>query len=185
MISANEFKTGMAILLDGQLYQIIDYQHVKPGKGGAFVRTKLKNLRQDTIIDKTFRVEEKFQDAFIEQRKWQFLYAEGDLYHFLDQETFEETVVNKDRLHEQANFIAENSQVTAQIYEGRLVNLILPNFVYLKIVETEPGLKGDTAKAATKLARLETGLAIQVPLFVNAGDIVKIDTRTGEYVERA
>lgn len=184
MISTNEFKTGLAIILDGQLYIIVEYQHVKPGKGGAFVRTKLKNLKLGTILDKTFRGGEKIEEAFIEDRKYQFLYFSGQAYHFLDQETFEEVTVNKEELGENMKFLKEGMMVTALLHKDRLVDVSLPTFVELKIEQAEPGLRGDTAKGGTKLAKLETGSSIQVPLFINVGDTVKIDTRSGEYVER-
>lgn len=184
MISTNEFKTGLSLILDGQLYIIVEYQHVKPGKGGAFVRTKLKNLKLGTTLDKTFRAGEKIEEAFIEDRKYQFLYYSGESYHFLDQETFEEATVAKEELGENVKFLKEGMMITALLHKDRLVSISLPTFVELKVEQAEPGLKGDTAKGGTKLAKLETGASIQVPLFINTGDVIKIDTRTGEYVER-
>jgi elongation factor P len=186
MISTNEFKTGLSLILDGQLYIIVEYQHVKPGKGGAFVRTKLKNLKLGTVLDRTFRAGEKIEEAFIEDRKYQFLYCSGQIYHFLDQETFEEVMVSKEEVGESnVKFLKEGMMITASLYKDKLVTISLPTFIELKVDQTEPGLRGDTAKGGTKLAKLETGAVIQVPLFINTGDIVKIDTRSGEYVERA
>lgn len=185
MISTNEFKTGLSLILDGQLYIIVEYQHVKPGKGGAFVRTKLKNLKLGTVLDRTFRAGEKIEEAFIEDRKYQFLYCSGQIYHFLDQETFEEVMVSKEEVGESnVKFLKEGMMITASLYKDKLVTISLPTFVELKVDQTEPGLRGDTAKGGTKLAKLETGAVIQVPLFINTGDMVKIDTRSGEYVER-
>lgn len=175
----------MSIILDGQLYIIVEYQHVKPGKGGAFVRTRLKNLKLGTILDKTFRAGEKIEEAFIEDRKYQFLYRSGQSYYFLDQETFEEVMVPKEELGEpNVKFLKEGMMITASLYKDKLATISLPTFIELKIDQTEPGLRGDTAKGGTKLAKLETGAVVQVPLFINTGDIVKIDTRSGEYVER-
>lgn len=185
MISTNEFKTGLSLILDGQLYIIVEYQHVKPGKGGAFVRTRLKNLKLGTILDRTFRSGEKIEEAFIEDRKYQFLYRSGQSYHFLDQETFEGVMVPKEELGESnVKFLKEEMMVTALLHKDKLVSISLPIFVELRIDQTEPGLRGDTAKGGTKQAKLETGAALQVPLFIDTGDMVKIDTRTGEYVER-
>lgn len=186
MISTNEFKTGLSLILDGQLYIIVEYQHVKPGKGGAFVRTKLKNLKLGTVLDRTFRAGEKIEEAFIEDRKYQFLYCSGQIYHFLDQETFEEVMVSKGEVGESnVKFLKEGMMITASLYKDKLVTISLPTFVELKVDQTEPGLRGDTAKGGTKLAKLETGAVIQVPLFINTGETVKIDTRSGEYAERA
>lgn len=184
MISTSEFKNGLTIKLEGQLFQIIEFQHVKPGKGGAFVKTKLRSLTTGNVLEKTFRAGEKVEDAFIEYKKLQFLYSSGDDYHFMDQETFEQFGLNVQQLGDVVHYLKENITVTASFFEGKLIDLEPPIFVELKVVEAEPGLKGDTAKSGTKSVKLETGYIIQAPLFIEADDVLKIDTRTGEYVER-
>lgn len=184
MISTNQFKSGIAIVVDGEIYQINEYQHVKPGKGGAFVRTKLKNLRTKRSIEKTFRPDEKFEEAFIEEKKIQYLYNNQSTYYFMDQETFEEVFLEKETLGDITSLLKENMDVTATYCKSELLEINLPLFINLKIVETEPGFKGDTAKNSFKPAVLETGAKIQVPLFVNQDDVIKIDTRTCTYVER-
>lgn len=184
MITANEFKIGLTLELDGAIYVIVDYQPVKPGKGGAFTRTRLKNLRTKRIIEKTFRVEERFQEAYIEEKKVQYLYRAGDMYHFLDQQTFEELIIEADKLSDISKFLKDNIEVTVIFYKNELIEIVLPIFLELKITHTEPGIRGDTARSAYKPATLETGAAIQVPLFITENDIIKLDTRTGEYVER-
>ena len=184
MISTNQFKSGMAVVVDGDIYQIVEYQHVKPGKGGAFVRTKLKNLRTNKTLDKTFRPDEKFEEAFIEEKKILYLYNSQDTYHFMDQETYEEISFDKERLGDILDLLKENMVVAAVYCKNELLEINLPMFIELKIVETEPGFKGDTAKNSFKPATLETGALIQVPLFVNEDDMIKIDTRTHSYVER-
>lgn len=183
MLSINELKSGLTILVDNQVYLIIETQHVKPGKGSAFVRTKLKNIKTGLILEKTFRSEE-IEEAFLEQHKLQFLYPSGSSYVFLDQENFEEVPINKDVLKEKVKFLKDNIEATAYSYKGEILNIELPNSIEVKIIETEPGVRGDTAKSGTKPAKIETGAIIQVPLFINIGDTIKIDTRTGEYTER-
>jgi len=184
MISTNQFKNGMTISLGKEIYSIVSFQHVKPGKGGAFVRTKLRNLRTSNIVDKTFRAGEKLEQAFLEEKKMQFLYRHGDSYHFMDQKNFEELELPKTRLKEKAGFIKENMVLSMTIYNRVLLDINLPNFVELKVKHSAPGLRADTVKAASKLAILETGAEIPVPLFVNKGDMIKIDTRSGRYVGR-
>lgn len=184
MIPTNQFKNGLTLKLDGDIYSIESYQHVKPGKGGAFVRTKLRSFKTGNIIERTFRSGEKVEPAFIENTKMQFLYRQGNSYHFMDQETFEEMELSGDRLSEQVKFLKENMVLTIAICEGAIVNIDLPNFAELKVQETEPGVRSDTVKVTTKAAILETGARVSVPLFINNGDIVKIDTRTGEYISR-
>ena len=185
MISTNQFKSGIAIMVDGEIFQIVEYQHVKPGKGGAFVRTRMKNLRTKRMLDKTFRPEEKFEEAFIEEKKIQYLYNSKDTYHFMDQETYEEVFFDKERLGEEiTSLLKENMEVSAIYCKNELLEINLPMFIELKIVQTEPGFKGDTAKSSFKPATLETGAKISVPLFVNENDVIKIDTRTNSYVER-
>jgi elongation factor P len=163
---------------------VIDYQHVKPGKGAAFVRTKIRNLRNGSVLEKTFRGDEKIEEAFIEERKLQYLYRSDKIYHFMDQENFEEVSINEDILGANCKFLKDNLQISAYSYEGEIFNVALPTFIELKITHTEPGLKGDTAKAALKQATVETGASISVPLFIKQGDVIKIDTRSGEYIER-
>lgn len=184
MISTNQFKNGMTILLNGGIYSIISFQHVKPGKGGAFVRTRLKNLKTSSVIDKTFRAGEKVEQAFWEERKMQFLYHQAGTYHFMDQKNFEELELPKARMADKLGFLKENMILSMAICDGAILGIDLPNFVELQVKHTEPGLRSDTVKAATKTADLETGAKIDVPLFVNTGDLIKIDTRSGRYVNR-
>jgi elongation factor P len=183
-ISINDIRPGLTILFDGQIYHVLEYQHVKPGKGGAFVRTKLRNIKNGGVFEKTFKGNEKVEEAFIEERKLQYLYRSDKIYYFMDQQSFEEVGISEDTVGKNAEFLKDNLQVTAYSYDGEIFTVALPTFIELKIVHTEPGLKGDTAKAAYKSATVETGAAIEVPLFIEVGDVIKIDTRTGEYVER-
>jgi elongation factor P len=183
-VSINEIKSGLTILVDGDIYQVIEYQHVKPGKGGAFVRTKLRNLRNGNVQEKTFRGDEKIEEAFIEERKLQYQYESGGIYHFVDQENFEEITIAKEYLGDKIKFLKDNLEVDAYFYKHETLNINLPNFIEVKIIHTEPGIKGDTAKSGTKPAKIETGATIQVPLFIDIEDKIKVDTRTGEYVER-
>jgi elongation factor P len=184
-ISTNQFKTGMAIVLDGELYIIVEYQHVKPGKGAAFVRTKLKSMKTGNIISKTFDAGEKFEEAFIEKKSLQFLYRSEETYHFMDLETYEQHAFSASQLGDAVYYLTDGLEVKGQFYRSQLVGLELPTAVVLKVAESEPGLRGDTSKAAMKPAVLETGLKIQVPLFIGPGDAIRVDTRTGEYVGRA
>ncbi len=185
MISTNQFRSGLFIKLNGNLFMIIQSQHHKPGKGGAFIRTKLKNIKLGTVIDRTFRSGEMVENIFIEEKKYQYLYRADGQYHLMDSETYEQITLSEEKIGEAKKFLKENMEVAASLHEGNILNIKLPIFVNLKIAETEPGIKGDTAKAGTKSAKLETGAAVQVPLFVNKGDTIKIDTRTGKYVGRA
>lgn len=184
-VSINEIKTGLTILVDGEVYQVIEFQHVKPGKGAAFVRTKLRDLKNGSIQERTFRGDGKIEEAFIEERKLQYLYTAGGVYHFMDQENFEEITILKEHLGDKIKFLKDNLDVTAYLYKDEILNINLPNFIKFKIIHTEPGIKGDTAKSGTKPAKIETGATVQVPLFINTGDMIKVDTRTQEYVERA
>jgi elongation factor P len=184
-ISINEIKSGLTILVDEDIYQVLEYQPVKPGKGAAFVRTKLRNLKTGNVQERTFRGDEKIEEAFIEERKLQYLYASGDAYHFMDQNNFEEISIPKEILGDKTNFLKDNLDVSANFYKNEVLNINLPNFIEFKIVYTELGVKGDTAKSGTKPAKIETGAIIQVPLFINTGDRIKVDTRTKEYIERA
>ncbi len=183
-LSINEVKTGLTVLVDGGVYLVIDLQHVKPGKGSAFVRAKLRNLKTSNVQERTFRGDEKIEEAYVEERKFQYLYASGELYHFMDQENFEEIAIAKDTLGDEIKFLKDNLEVIVYSYKNNILNISLPNFIEFTIVHTEPGIKGDTAKSGTKPATIDTGASIQVPLFINTQDRIKIDTRTGEYVER-
>ena len=183
-ISINQLKAALTILSYGEAYAVVELNHVKPGKGAAFVRTKLKNLKTGSIIERTFRGDEKIEEAFVEQKKLQFSYRAGDSFHFLDQNTFEEIVIPQDKIKEETGYLKDNVEVTAFFYNHELLNINLPISIELKVIQTEAGLKGDSSRAGTKSAKLETGKAIQVPLFINEGDFIKVDTRTGEYLER-
>ena len=185
MISTNQFKTGMTIVLDGELFLIVEFQHVKPGKGAAFVRTKLKSMKNGSVLNKTFDSGEKFQEAFIEKKALQFQYRAGDNYHFMDLQSYEGLSFHVNDIADQAHYLTENVEVKGEFYEGRLIGLELPTTVVLQVKESDPGLKGDTSKSAMKPATLETGFKIQVPLFIEPGEQIKVDTRTGEYAGRA
>ncbi|MBZ4644730.1 MAG: elongation factor [Petroclostridium sp.] len=184
MISAGEFRNGITFELDGNVYQIVEFQHVKPGKGAAFVRTRLKNVITGAVVEKTFRPTEKMPKAHIERKDMQYLYNDGGLYYFMDQETYEQLPLNESQLGDALKFVKENMVVKILSYKGNVFGVEPPNFVELEVTETEPGFKGDTATGATKPATLETGATINVPLFINQGDIIRVDTRTGEYMER-
>jgi len=185
MISAGDFKKGITIEIDGNIFAIVDFQHVKPGKGSAFVRTKIKNIISGSVVERTFSPTDKMIRAHIETKEMQYLYNDGELYYFMDNETFEQLPLGKEKVEEALPFILENTDVQIKFYKGNAFNVIPPNFVILEVADTEPGFKGDTASNTTKPAKLETGFQINVPLFVNIGDKVRIDTRTGEYMERA
>lgn len=183
-VSINELKSGLTILVGGQVYQALECQHVKPGKGAAFVRTKLRNLKNGSIQELTFRGEEKIQEAFIEERKLQYLYNSGDIHHFMDEKNFEQVTISGESLGDKVKFLKDNLEVSASFYKNEILNINLPNFINFKIIHTEPGIRGDTVKSGGKPAKIETGVTVQVPLFINSGDTIKIDTRTGEYIER-
>jgi len=184
MISAGEFRKGITIEIDGGVWVIVDFQHVKPGKGAAFVRTKIKNVIEGNVLERTFNPSDKFPKAHVERKEMQYLYNDGELYYFMDTETYEQLPLNKDIVEDAMNFITENMNVTVSFFKGQAFSVDAPNFVELTIIETEPGFKGDTATGAVKPAVLETGYRINVPLFVNTGDRIRVDTRTGEYMER-
>ncbi|NLN93717.1 MAG: elongation factor P [Candidatus Hydrogenedens sp.] len=184
MISTADFRNGMVVELDNDLMEIVEFQHVKPGKGGAFVRTKFKNVLTGRVLEKTFRSGEKFKEARIEARKWQFLYSDGAQFHFMDHDTYEQLAVNDDVVGDQALWIKENSDATLLFYNGNVISVEAPAHVVLEITQSDPGVQGDRSSGAKKPATLETGATIQVPLFLNEGDQVKVDTRTGEYIER-
>ena len=184
MISAGDFRNGVTIELDGNIYQIIEFQHVKPGKGAAFVRTKLRNIKSGGVVEKTFRPTEKCPQAHIERKDMQYLYTDGDLYHFMDVETYDQIALNADAIGDALKFVKENEMVKTVAHAGQIFTVEPPLFVELLITECEPGVKGDTATGATKPCTVETGATVYVPLFVNEGDTIKIDTRTGEYLSR-
>ncbi len=183
-ISTNQFKTGIAIELDGALFFIVDFQHVKPGKGGAFVRTKLKNVKTGAVLDKTFRAGEKFEMAHLEHKKMQYLYADESGCHFMDNQTYDQLTLTKEQLGDVMKYVKENMDVDMVIYQGVPIGVEPPMHVELEVVQTDPGVKGDTATGGTKPATLETGATVQVPLFINIGDRLKIDTRTDTYITR-
>lgn len=185
MISVNDFKTGLTILVDGNLFRVIEFQHVKPGKGAAFVRSKLRNLRNGNVTEKTFRAGEKVEKAQIDTRKMQYLYASGDSYAFMDMETYEQIELSQEQLEYELKFLLENMEVFIMMFEGEILGIDLPNTVELTVTETEPGIKGDTATGGSKPATLETGLVVNVPFFVNEGDKLVINTSDGSYVSRA
>jgi len=185
MISAGEFRNGVTIEYEGNVYVILEFQHVKPGKGAAFVRTKIKNIVTGSVVEKTFRPTEKMPKAHIDRKDMQYLYSDGELYHFMDTENFEQIAVNANDVGDNLKFVKENEMVKIVSYQGNIIGIEPPLFVELEITETEPGFKGDTATGATKPAVVETGVQINVPLFLNQGDVIKIDTRTGEYLGRA
>ena len=185
MVSAGDFKKGLTIEIDGQVWVIVDFQHVKPGKGAAFVRTKLKNIMQGNMLERTFNPTEKFPRAHVETKTMEYLYSDGELYYFMDQETYEQIPLNHSQVEDALNYVKENMPVTIKFFKGEAFSVEPPNFVELVVTETEPGFKGDTATAGNKPAILETGAKIMVPLFVNQGDKIRVDTRTGEYMERA
>ena len=184
-IALNQIRNGLSIELNGEIYFIVECKHVKPGKGGAFMRVKLKNIRQGTIIDMTFRPSEKFEIVYIEKKKFQFLYQSRDIYEFMDQETYDQIGLHKDQLGEVVNYLKENLEVTAIVYKNKVLSLEPPIFIDMKIVSTEHGVRGDTSRAGTKPAKTETGMMILVPLFIDEGTVVRVDTRTKEYAGRA
>ncbi|MFD1885181.1 elongation factor P [Paenibacillus wenxiniae] len=185
MISVNDFKTGLTVEVDGNIYSVLEFQHVKPGKGAAFVRSKLKNLRNGNVVERTFRAGETIARAQIENRGVQYLYANGEEHAFMDNETYDQFELNESQLEWELKFMKENMTVNIVSYQGEILGINLPTSVELEVVETEPGIKGNTATGATKSAKLETGHSVQVPLFINQGDVLIIDTREGKYVSRA
>ena len=185
MISAGDFRNGVTFEYDGSVYQIIEFQHVKPGKGAAFVRTKIKNVISGGVVEKTFSPTDKMPKAHIERRDMEYLYTDGDLYYFMDPESYEQMPVSADPIGDALKFVKENMQVKILSFKGNIFGIEPPNFVELAITETEPGFAGNTATGATKPATLETGAVVMVPLFIDNGEVVKIDTRTGDYMGRA
>ena len=185
MISAGDFRNGITFELDGNVVQVIEFQHVKPGKGAAFVRTKYKNVITGAVVERYFNPTDKYPTAYIERKDMQYLYSDGDLYYFMDMETYEQQPIDSSKLGPAFQFVKENMEVKVLSYKVKVFGVEPPNFVELEVTETDPGFKGDTATNATKPATLETGAEIKVPLFINQGDMIRIDTRTGEYMERA
>lgn len=184
MITAGEFRKGVTFEMDGQPFLVVDFQHVKPGKGAAFVRTKYKNLKNGVIREETFNPNDRYPKATIETKEMQYLYNDGELYYFMDNETFEQVPLNYDQVEDAIKFLKENDSAVIRFYQGSAFQVDAPNFVELEIIEAEPGVKGDTSSNVTKNAVVETGAIVQVPLFVEQGDKIKIDTRTGEYLSR-
>ena len=185
MISAGDFRNGVTFEMDGQVVSIIEFQHVKPGKGAAFVRTKIRNVITGSVVEKTFNPNDKYPTAFIERKDMEYSYNDGDLYYFMDTETWEQVPINKDVLSDNFKFVKENMVCKVLSYKGKVFGVEPPYFVDLEVTDTEPGVKGDTATNATKPATVETGAEIKVPLFINIGDVIRIDTRTCEYMSRA
>ena len=184
MYDSSEIRKGLKIEMDGDVYTIVDFLHVKPGKGGAFIRTKLKSLSRGAVVEKTFRSGEKLGRPDIQEKRMQFLYSEGDRFHFMDEETYEQTFLTAEQLGRSKEFLKENTTISVLLHEDKPIAVELPTFVEVAIAKTEPGERGDTVSGGTKPATLETGAVVQVPLFLNKGDVIKVDTRTGEYVER-
>ncbi|HIQ79706.1 MAG TPA: elongation factor P [Candidatus Scatavimonas merdigallinarum] len=185
MISAGDFRNGVTFEMDGQVVSIIEFQHVKPGKGAAFVRTKIRNVITGAVVEKTFNPNDKYPTAFIERKDMEYLYSDGDLYYFMDSETYEQIPINQNILSDNFKFVKENMTCKVLSYKGNVFGVEPPNFVELEVTKTEPGVKGDTATNVTKPAIVETGAEIKVPIFINEGDRIQIDTRTGEYMSRA
>ncbi len=185
MVTAGDFRNGVTFDMEGSVMQIIEFQHVKPGKGAAFVRTKLRNVVTGAVVEKTFNPTDKYPLAHVERKDMQYLYTDGELYYFMDMESYEQTPIDTDKLGDAFKFVKEEMMCKVVSYKGTVISVEPPMFVELEVTETEPGFKGDTAQGATKPATLETGAQIKVPLFINIGDVLKIDTRTGEYLERA
>ena len=183
-ITAGDFRNGKTFEMDGKVMQVVEFQHVKPGKGAAFVRTKMRNVVTGAVTETSFNPTAKFEEAFVDRRDMAYSYNDGDLYYFMDPETFDMTPLNKDVLGDAFQFVKENTMCKLASYKGRVFTVEVPNFVELEVTETEPGVKGDTATNVTKKATLETGAIIQVPLFINEGEKIQIDTRTGEYLGR-
>ena len=185
MLTAGDFKNGVTFEMDGKVYQVIEFQHVKPGKGAAFVRTKYKDVVTGTIREQSFNPTAKFENAVIERRELEYLYNDGELYYFMDNNTYEQIPLEADKLGDNFKFVKENTPCRISSFKGNVFSVEPPTFVELEVTETEPGVRGDTATNVTKAATLETGAVIRVPIFINEGDLLRIDTRTGEYLERA
>lgn len=185
MISTNDFRNGTTFELDGYAWQVVDFQHVKPGKGAAFVRVKMRNLQTGSTVERTFNAGEKMPKAHVERREVEFLYEDGGEYHVMDTENYEQTTLTKEQLGNALNFLKENMMIQVLLFQGAIFSVEIPISVELTVTETDPGIKGDTAQGGTKSATVETGYIVKVPLFINVGDVLRIDTRTGDYIERA
>lgn len=185
MVTAGDFRNGLTFEMDGNVLQVVEFQHVKPGKGAAFVRTKCKNVKTGSVVERTFSPTDKFENAQVDRKEMQYLYNDGDLYYFMDMETYEQLPIGKDKLDDNFKFVKEEMMCKIVSYKGDIFAVEPPMFVELEVTDTEPGFKGDTATGATKPATLETGATIKVPLFIDIGTKLRIDTRTGEYLERA
>ncbi len=183
-ITINELETGMGLVVDGQLFFVTELNHVKPGKGSAFVRVRLKNIRTEAVLERTYRTAETLEEADLERRRMQFTYAVGDEYHFMDQTSFEDTVITKQLLGDGFKYLQDNMEVETILYNNQVVKAEVPNFIMASVTEADPGLKGDSSRAGYKPAKIDTGASIQVPLFIQQGETIKVDTRTGIYVER-
>ena len=184
MISTNDFKTGLSVEIDGDAYTVVDFQHVKPGKGAAFVRSKLRNMRTGAVIEKTFNAGEKLPKAHLERRDMEYLYHDGTYYVFMDQETYEQSLLTDAQMVDATNYLKENMVISVLMFKNEIIGVDLPGQVELEVIETEPGIKGDTASGGNKPATLETGAVVRVPFFINVGDKIRVNTKTGDYVER-
>ena len=185
MISSNDFRPGVTVEIDGNVWQVVDFQHVKPGKGAAFVRTKMKNLQTGSVVERTFNAGEKVPKAHVDRRRMQYLYEADGAYTFMDNETYDQVELNVEQLGDAKNFLLENMEVSIMFFQGIVIGIDLPATVELRVVETDPGVRGDTATGGSKPATLETGYVVKVPLFINEGELLTIDTRTGQYTGRA
>jgi elongation factor P len=184
MISTADFRNGLVLVLEGDLMQIVEFLHVKPGKGGAFVRTKFKNVLTGRVLEKTFRSGEKFEEALLETQAWQYMYHDGDLYHFMHKETYEQIALGENVVGDKAEWLKENNDANLTFFKGRAIAIDVPFFLELRIVQCDPGIQGDRATGGTKPATLETGVVVQVPLFIQEGETIKVDTRTKLYIQR-
>ncbi len=184
MISTNDFKTGVSVEIDGDAYIVVDFQHVKPGKGSAFVRAKLRNTRTGAVIERTFNAGEKLPKAHLDRREMQYLYHDGTYYVFMDNENYEQSLLSEEQIADSKNFLKENMNLSILFFKGEIIGVDLPGQVELEVIDTEPGIKGDTASGGNKPATLETGAVVRVPFFINTGDRIKVNTKTGEYIER-
>ena len=185
MISSNDFRPGVTIEIDGDAYQVLEFQHVKPGKGAAFVRTKMRNIRTGSTVERTFDAGEKVPKAHLDRRAMEYLYNDGEAYIFMDQQNYDQIPVTDEQLGDGKKFLIENMECSVLFYKGQIMGIDLPGQVVLTVTETEPGIKGDTASGGNKPATLETGYVVRVPFFINAGDLIRVNTKTGEYIERA
>lgn len=185
MISTNDFKTGVSVEIDGDAFVVVDFQHVKPGKGAAFVRAKLRNVSSGGVVERTFNAGEKLTKAHLDRREMEYLYHDGEYYVFMDTENYEQTLLSEEQISDSKSFLKENMNISVLLFKGAIIGVDLPAQVTLEVVETEPGIKGDTASGGNKPATLETGAVVRVPFFINVGDKIRVNTKTGDYIERA